>query len=516
MVYTPPGYSTSQKYGVIYAYQGIGTDPGTIFDGWCVDAGIVADNLIGQGIIKPVIIVALDDQFGNGDVKDMTINDAIPYIDSNYSTYADADHRGVYGYSWGGAYAFDVGCENLNSFHYVSPSSACIYIIDPVSSLFPNGYDSRLKCLFISCGDADWDGFYPTNQAIAQYVANYPCSYWLDVPGGGHDAGVWRPAMWNFLQLADNLGISKNPNPPATTNGWYCIKNRTSGLVIDDSGGSTSAGTTMGQWAKVVSANLNWQLVSSDSGYYYIQNQTSGLYLDGFGYTTNGSAVKQWGMSGSYNQQWQPVASDSGYYYIKNRATSLYLDGGAATANGAAMKQWGYANSPNLQWSLQPVDGTYKLISQNSGLAMETFGQHDANGAQINQWSYYGGGNQQWKLTDTGNGIYKIIGVESGRSLDINGSGTTNGTVVQIYDYAANKTSQQFKLTSSVVGQFQIAPNYTTSSCLDVYGASTANGAIVYLWQRPMRPTRNGPFKRLDQWQFTRCGSEKSLPHFSI
>jgi hypothetical protein len=285
----------------------------------------------------------------------------------------------------------------------------------------------------------------------------------------------------NFANVSGT--VSTTPTPPATTNGWYCIKNRTSGLVIDDSGGSTSAGTTMGQWAKVTSANLNWQLVSSDSGYYYIQNQTSGLYLDGFGYTTNGSVVKQWGLSGSYNQQWQPVASDSGYYYFKNRATSLYLDGGGATANGAAMKQWGYANSANLQWSLQPVDGTYKLISQNSGLSLETPGQHDANGQQINQWSYYGGGNQQWKLTDTGNGIYKIIGVESGRSLDINGGSSTNGTVVQIYDYASNKSNQQFKLTSSEVGQFRIAPNYTTSSCLDVFGASTANGALVYLWQ---------------------------------
>ena len=54
---------------------------------------------------------------------------------------------------------------------------------------------------------------------------------------------------------------------------------------------------------------------------------------------------------------------------------------------------------------------------------------------------------------------------------------------MQIYDYASNKSNQQFKLTSSEVGQFQIAPNYTTSSCLDVFGASTANGALVYLWQ---------------------------------
>jgi hypothetical protein len=349
--------------------------------------------------------------------------------------------------------------------------------------LFPNGgadAKAKLKTLLISCGDADWLGLYPPSQNCHNYCdANGIPNYWLSVPGGNHDGGTWRPAMWNFLQLA----FPNIPTPPKTTNGWYCIKNRTTGLVVDDAGGSTSSGTTMAQWAKVVSPNLNWQLVSSDSGYYYIQNQTSGLYLDGGGYTTNGSPVKQWSYASSPNLQWQPVASDSGYYYIKNRTTGLCLDGGGATANGSAMKQWGYANSANLQWSLQPVDGTYQLISQNSGLALETPGQHDANGQQINQWSYYGGGNQQWKLTDTGNGIYKFIGVESGRSLDIKGGSSTNETVLQIYDYASNKTSQQFKLTSSEVGQFRITPNCATGSCLDVYGASTANGAVVQLYQ---------------------------------
>jgi len=93
--------------------------------------------------------------------------------------------------------------------------------------------------------------------------------------------------------------------------------------------------------------------VASDSGYYYIQNQTSGLYLDGGGYTTNGSPVKQWSYASSYNLQWLPVASDSGNYYIQNRATGMYLDGGGATANGADLKQWSYASSYNLQWSFQ-------------------------------------------------------------------------------------------------------------------------------------------------------------------
>ncbi len=273
------------------------------------------------------------------------------------------------------------------------------------------------------------------------------------------------------------------------TNGWYCIKNRTSGLVIDDSGGSTSAGTTMAQWAKVVSANLNWQLVSSDSGYYsgyyYIQNQTSGLYLDGFGYTTNGSVVKQWGLSGSYNQQWQPVAADSGYYYFKNRTTGLCLDGGGATANGAALKQWSSVTNANLQWSLQPVDGTYKLISQYSGSAMDVWGAVTTNGSPIAQCGYTGGANQQWTLTALTNNLYKIIGVQSGRALDVDNSqgGTANGTRVMLYDYNSSGSNQKYKLTSTEVGQFRITPNSATGSCLDVSGPSTADGATVHLWQ---------------------------------
>jgi enterochelin esterase-like enzyme len=75
-VYTPPGYNPSQKYPVVYGYPGIGAGADTIFAGWCVDAGGLADNLIGQGKIQPVILVAIDDN--NGDVQADTLNVIIP------------------------------------------------------------------------------------------------------------------------------------------------------------------------------------------------------------------------------------------------------------------------------------------------------------------------------------------------------------------------------------------------------------------------------------------------------
>ena len=190
-VYTPPGYNPSQKYAVIYGYPGIGAGADTIFAGWCVAAGTLADNLIGQGKIKPVIIVAIDDN--NGDVQSDTLNVIIPYIDSHYSTYADADHRGLYGYSWGGGYTFNIGCGNLNTFHHLAPSSAAPNKAGD-SSLFPNGgaeAKQKLKTLLIACGNADYLGLYGSSEGAHNYcVANGIPHAWWPVLNGNHDAGA--------------------------------------------------------------------------------------------------------------------------------------------------------------------------------------------------------------------------------------------------------------------------------------------------------------------------------------
>ena len=218
-VYTPPGYSPSQKYGVIYCYQGIGVGADTTFLDWSIYANVVCDNLIGQGKIQPVIIVALDDQFDGdwSDVAGMTMNDAIPFVDSNYSTYADADHRGLYGYSWGGGYAFNVGCASLDTFHHLSPTAAAPNKAGD-NTLFPNGgaeARQKLKTLFISWGQNDYESIVTANTNCHNFcTTNDIDHYWWEVPGAGHWANeVWRPAMWNFLQMANAAGISGIPEP---------------------------------------------------------------------------------------------------------------------------------------------------------------------------------------------------------------------------------------------------------------------------------------------------------------
>jgi len=212
-VYTPAGYDPSHKYPVLYGIHGIGAWASTILDGWCAGGAVVSDNLLGQGKIVPVIIVAMD--ANDVDVTAELLNVIIPYIESHYPVIADADHRALYGYSLGGGQTFDIGMKNMDVFHHISPTSAANFNHPSDADMFGDGttVKQKLKTLFISCGDGDWDGFYPPNLASHNYLVDHNIPhYWLSVAGGGHDGSVWRPAMWNFLQMA----FPANTNPSLT------------------------------------------------------------------------------------------------------------------------------------------------------------------------------------------------------------------------------------------------------------------------------------------------------------
>jgi len=243
VVYTPPGYSSSQAYPVIYGIHGIGAWPATIFDDWCVGASATSDNLLGEGKIQPVIIAAMD----NNDVDSHRelFEAVIPFVESKYSVIADADHRGIYGYSLGGGVAFAEGLGHLDTFHHVSPSSAAPFNHPSDANMFPNGgadAKKKLKTLFISCGTGDWDGFYPPNKSTHEYCeANGIPHQWLSVEGGGHDGSVWRPAMWNFLQLAFPAASGTGGGTGGTGggNGASGGGNGASGGGTGESGGGT-------------------------------------------------------------------------------------------------------------------------------------------------------------------------------------------------------------------------------------------------------------------------------------
>ena len=151
--------------------------------------------------------------------------------------------------------------------------------------------------------------------------------------------------------------VTPTPTTGQVQNGVYSIVNHHSGLVLDDTGWSTSDGTAIQQWSKAGNqANQQWKLVATGDGYYYIVNRYSGLVLDDTGWSTSdGTAIQQWSKAGNQaNQQWKLVATGDGYYYIVNRYSGLVLDDtGWSTSDGTSIQQWSQVgNQTNQQWSL--------------------------------------------------------------------------------------------------------------------------------------------------------------------
>ncbi len=97
-VYVPYGYNAegAEKYPVLYLIPGAGTNYTTWFKGGLVNN--IFDNLISEGKTVPVVMVSMDREQGEA----YLISDVIPFIESQYSVYTDAEHRAIAGTSRGG------------------------------------------------------------------------------------------------------------------------------------------------------------------------------------------------------------------------------------------------------------------------------------------------------------------------------------------------------------------------------------------------------------------------------
>jgi enterochelin esterase-like enzyme len=114
-VYTPPGYSSTEKFPVMYLLHGIGGDESE----WekLATPSVVLDNLIADGKAVPMIVVmpngrAQMNDRAEGNVfqsapsfatfeRDL-LTDLIPEIESKFATLTEREHRAIAGLSMGG------------------------------------------------------------------------------------------------------------------------------------------------------------------------------------------------------------------------------------------------------------------------------------------------------------------------------------------------------------------------------------------------------------------------------
>lgn len=215
LVYTPPGFSESKKYPVLYLLHGIGGDEKE----WLVNGnpGIILDNLFSEGKVEPMIVVmpngrAMKDDRATGNMfdpekveafstfeKDL-LTDLIPFIESKYPVISDRENRALAGLSMGGGQSLNFGLGNLDTFAWVGGFSSAPNTKKP-EELVPNPQltASKLKLLWISCGDQD--NLMSFSQRTRDYLKEHDVPHIFYVEPGGHDFKVWKNDLYLFSQL---------------------------------------------------------------------------------------------------------------------------------------------------------------------------------------------------------------------------------------------------------------------------------------------------------------------------
>ena len=213
-VYTPPGYTTDQKYPVLYLLHGIGGDENEWGRGGAPDA--ILDNLISDKKAVPMIVVMPNGRAS----KDLTrrdpipkqspafaafekdlLTDLIPFIEKTYAVKADRESRALAGLSMGGGQSLNFGLGNLDTFAWVGGFSSAPNTRPPADLIKDHAEAARkLRLLYVACGDQD--GLSRISQRVHDMLdENKVPHVYRVIPGGRHDFKVWKSDLYHFAQL---------------------------------------------------------------------------------------------------------------------------------------------------------------------------------------------------------------------------------------------------------------------------------------------------------------------------
>jgi enterochelin esterase-like enzyme len=250
-IYTPPGYgaSASTRYPVLYLQHGGGEDERVWIE--MGHTNLILDNLLAERKVKPMIVVmetsaigppmpmpappgpagsaparrAMPDFSHMGDAYgQLMINDLIPWVDSNFRTLTDKDHRAMAGLSMGGMMTESVTMNHLDKFSYIglfsgnraamfgqrtpmgqTPDSAAMPPLDLKTLYYgamanPAEFNKKVKVFFFSCGSVERPENLVTHQKqlIDAGIVN---SYMYVSPGTAHEWQTWRRSLYVFAPL---------------------------------------------------------------------------------------------------------------------------------------------------------------------------------------------------------------------------------------------------------------------------------------------------------------------------
>ena len=234
-VYTPPDYekNTSARYPVLYLQHGGGEDERV----W-IEMGrtnLILDNLIAEGKVKPFIVVmetsAIGPQIPRGPragalqpgataagapasgapaavtpaaaprprfsfdkYAELMINDMIPWVDSNFRTLADQEHRAMSGLSMGAMCTKSVTLAHLDKFAYIGLFSGGTIAPAEITD------KSKVKLVFMSYGSRERGAEGVKSAADLLQQAGIKSVSYVS-PLTAHEWQSWRRSLREFAPL---------------------------------------------------------------------------------------------------------------------------------------------------------------------------------------------------------------------------------------------------------------------------------------------------------------------------
>ena len=217
-VYVPAEYEKNQtkKYPVLYLVHGWGEDE----NGWSIQGHManIMDGLIAAGKAVPMIIVMpsgdiktnSDVRTANGNITDVFVKDLIPFIDKNFRTSADREHRAMAGLSRGGMQTTSTVFANMDKFAWMGTFSGFFMGgmggtgggATPSPETAFNGafkdaaaFNKQMHLLFISTGTEE-RGPKDQVEALQKYGLNNIIYH--ESQGTAHEWLTWRRALNEF------------------------------------------------------------------------------------------------------------------------------------------------------------------------------------------------------------------------------------------------------------------------------------------------------------------------------
>lgn len=237
-------YSTKQNYPVVYLLHGLGDTESSWLEygriSQYVDAAVKRKEIVPMIYVMPQGFRSyyVNDDAGKFPYMNMFVKELVPFIDQQYRTLADKDHRATMGYSMGGFGALILPLKNPDVFTIGVPLSISVRTDQQYKTEDASGWDeqwgrlfgavgttgeerltayykqhspfhifaqddlSALKQLkiYIDNGD-DEETLARSNEELHMLLRDKNFPHEFRVRNGGHEFSYWRDALHNALNF---------------------------------------------------------------------------------------------------------------------------------------------------------------------------------------------------------------------------------------------------------------------------------------------------------------------------